>query len=721
MAVVIVGNRLPLALEVVDGAPRLIPSAGGLATGLAGLHASGDGWWVGWPGDAGALTDEARAAIERELRTRRAIPVWLGPEERCGHYDGFANSVLWPLFHDQPERIVARRADAEAWLRVNARFAETVSGCLGEDDVAWVHDYQLAAVPELLRERRPDATIGYFLHIPFPGAEALRALPGRGRVLHGMLGADLVGFHTAASARHFLEACAGVLTLPVRGDRVRVGEREVVVGVFPMGVDAQAWGELGAGADIRAGARRLRGSGAPLFVGIDRLDYTKGIPRRLLAVDALLERAPSLRGRARLLQVGVPTRATVSGYRELRGEVEQLAGRINGRWATAEWSPVQLLLRSLSPEQVAACYLAADVMLVTPVRDGMNLVAKEFCATRTDEDGVLVLSELAGAARELDEALHVNPYARDEVVDAMLRAVTMSREERVARMRRLRARVRHDDVHAWAGAFLEALAAAHRRGVSPQAELARSSPVALEELAHADRLVLLLDWDGTLTPLVADPVDARPDEEVRSLLRALASVAEVHLVSGRHRAQLGAWFGDLAIGLHAEHGLAWRTADAMGWCEAAVDTSWLPAIRERMRRVVEACPGTSLEDKPAGVALHWRAAPRWERHVRAAMRAWTLSPRAPWEILEGSCVMEVRPRGFGKACVPDRVGLAGARVLALGDDVTDAELFAALPQGSRRVQVGEGRPFAEERLADWRAARTLLQALLEQRRGLVSA
>lgn len=254
MAVVIVGNRLPLALEVIDGAPRLIPSAGGLATGLAGLHAAGDGWWVGWPGDAGGLTDEARDTVERELRARRAIPVWLGPEERCGHYDGFANSVLWPLFHDQPERIVARRSDAEAWLRVNARFAEAMSGCLGADDVAWIHDYQLAAVPELLRERRPDATIGYFLHIPFPGAEALRALPGRGAVLRGMLGADLVGFHTAASARHFLEACAGVLTLPVRGDRVRVGHREVVVGVFPMGVDAQAWGELGAGADIRSGA-----------------------------------------------------------------------------------------------------------------------------------------------------------------------------------------------------------------------------------------------------------------------------------------------------------------------------------------------------------------------------------------------------------------------------------------------------------------------------------
>src|SRR5437773_804386 len=403
---IIVSNRLPLSLTREGGEVRLEQSAGGLATGLAGPHERLGGLWVGWPGSTEALSKDERARIARQLSDHRAVPVWLDPDEVKRFYEGFSNGVLWPLFHYLINQVPLHVRDWGAYERANRRFAEVVAAHHRPGDLVWVHDYHLMLVPQLVRELVPGARIGFFLHIPFPGSEVFRTLPNRERLLEGMLGADLVGFHTAAYMRHFASSLLRILGIAVDVDRAQLEERTVRLGVFPMGIDAARFARVAADPEVAREVSALRGSGdCAVLLAIDRLDYTKGIPRRLLAFDRLLRRHPSLREHVRLIQVAVPSRTHIEVYRKFRRRVDALVGRLNSAFATSRWAPVHYIYRSLSERELVALYRAADVMLVTPVRDGMNLVAKEFVAARTDEDGVLVLSEFAGAAAELAEAL----------------------------------------------------------------------------------------------------------------------------------------------------------------------------------------------------------------------------------------------------------------------------------------------------------------------------
>ncbi|MEW6269728.1 MAG: bifunctional alpha,alpha-trehalose-phosphate synthase (UDP-forming)/trehalose-phosphatase, partial [Thermodesulfobacteriota bacterium] len=429
----IVSNRLPLTLRMEGELTRVERSAGGLATGLAGPHARAEGLWIGWPGDVPELTEGQREQLASDLADQRFVPVWLDADDVRRFYVGFSNGVLWPLFHYLLDQLPLHPGDFEAYERVNERFADEVAQRYRPGDVVWVHDYQLMLVPQLLRRRIPDARIGFFLHIPFPASEIFRTLPHRERILEGLLGADLVGFHTASYMRAFASSLLLVLGLAANVDRVRSGQREVRLGVFPMGVDAASFGALASRPEVAAEVAKLRGSdGCSLLVGIDRLDYTKGIPRRLLAFEQLLRDHPTLVERVRLVQVAVPSREQVGAYQEFRGQVEALIGRINGAFGTPRWVPIHYIYRGLGEMEVVALYRAADVLVVTPLRDGMNLVAKEFIASRTDEEGVLVLSELAGAASELAEAIIVNPYDVERTADALRRALTMPGTERRA-------------------------------------------------------------------------------------------------------------------------------------------------------------------------------------------------------------------------------------------------------------------------------------------------
>src|SRR5207248_2247762 len=367
---IIVSNRLPLSVIREGGEVRLEQSTGGLATGLAGPHEQLRGLWVGWPGSTEALSEDERARITRQLTEQRAVPVWLEPDDVRRFYEGFSNGVLWPLFHYLVDQMPLHVRDWGAYERVNRRFAEVVAAHHRPGDLVWVQDYHLMLVPQFVRELVPGARIGSFLHIPFPASEVFRTLPNRERLLDG---------------------------IAVDVDRVRVGERTGRLGVLPMGIDAARFARLAADPEVASEVSALRGSGdCAVLLAIDRLDYTKGIPRRLLAFDSLIRGHPSLRERVRLIQVAVPSRTDVGAYRKFRHHVDELVGRLNGAFATPHWVPVHYIYRGLSEREVVALYRATDVMLVTPLRDGMNLVAKEFVATRTDEDGVLVLSELAG-------------------------------------------------------------------------------------------------------------------------------------------------------------------------------------------------------------------------------------------------------------------------------------------------------------------------------------
>jgi trehalose 6-phosphate synthase/phosphatase len=712
----IVSNRLPVAVRAVDGAVTVERSSGGLATGMSGPHEQMGGFWIGWPGQLDVLLPEDRDSVERQLAEQRLVPVSLTPDEVARYYENYSNAVLWPLFHYFAARLPFEVCDFDVYERVNERFAEAVVEQYQADDLIWVHDYHLMLVPQMVRDRIPDARIGFFLHIPFPSSEVFRLLPQRERLVEGLLGADLVGFHTAAYLRHFASSVLRLTSAPIDVDRIRWRHGEVRLGVFPMGIDGRRFSNRAQSPEVLELVQSHRLEGAQLLVGVDRLDYTKGIPRRLLAFDKMLRRHPELCGKVRLVQVAVPSREHVDAYREFRDEVDALVGRIHGEFATASWSPIHYLYRGQCENEIVALYRAADAVLVTALRDGMNLVAKEFVASRPDGDGVLVLSEFAGAASELSEAVRVNPYDIDQTAEAFHRALTMPEEERRTRMAVLRERVMGHDVHGWSRSFVAQLGRACATGSSTRPSQPAAIQAAIIRARKASHLVLLLDYDGTLVSFAPTPDLASPDGEILSLVRQLVARpgCAVHIVSGRKRETLERWFGALPVALHAEHGFWWRLPGG-SWTSVEVhDHRWREPAKTILRDFADRTPGALVEEKTAGYAWHYRAADPEHGAAQARELSCHLSAllsNSPVEILQGDKVVEIRPHGVDKGhaarqaltlCPADTV------VLAMGDDRTDEDLFAALPEGSISVHVGPSESRAELRVADVTSARAML-------------
>ncbi|WP_438034732.1 bifunctional alpha,alpha-trehalose-phosphate synthase (UDP-forming)/trehalose-phosphatase [Sorangium sp. So ce204] len=723
----IVSNRLPVTVHADQGDVSVVPSAGGLVTALRGPHERHGGLWLGWPGDLARLTEEQRRDVEDRLEQLGAVPVHLTSAEVSRYYDGFSNSVLWPLFHYLVEKLhLDARHDWESYREVNERFAEAIVARYRPGDRVWIHDYQLTLVPAMLRRRIPDARIGFFLHIPFPAAEVFRILPWREQVLRGMLGADVVGFHTTAYRYHFVYSAARVLGLDPDLETLAYEGRRVRLGAYPVSIDVDEFVRLARGEEVRAEARRIRESaqGRKIVLGVDRLDYTKGIPRRMLAIERFLEREPELRSKVRFIQLAVPTRENVDAYAEFRRVVNELVGRINGSYGTLDDVPIHFLHRSMPMAGVVALYLAADVMMVTPLRDGMNLVCKEYVASRIDGTGALVLSEFAGAAAELIEALLVNPHDIDAVASTIQRALVMSPSEQRVRMQALRRRVVTHDAHRWSHRFLNDLERAG--GVPPAVGAARRPEGApqgstIASARSAPSLIVMLDYDGTLVPLEAMPELAQPDEALVTELRELAARprTQVHVVSGRPREDLERWLGELPISLHAEHGFFSRAAPGEPWValrEAALD--WKPRVRDVLQGFVDRTAGSFIEEKMVSIAWHYRAADpelasQTAREVPLelgeALREHDL------ELIPGRKVLEVRLRGVNKGVIVPRVLATmgpDAVVIALGDDRTDEDLFAALPPTALTIHVGGGESSAAFQLPDPASARRLLRALI---------
>lgn len=457
--VLIVSNRLPVTMRKRASGLSVERSVGGLATGLRTPHERSGGYWIGWPGDLSELDNADMFEARRQLHELRAVPVTIQQEDATVFYEEISNGILWPLFHDRLDRLPMKLEGWEAYERVNETFADVVAGLWQPGDLIWVHDYQLMRVPKLLRERLPEARIGFFLHIPFPNPEMFLVLPVRKWLVEGLLGADLIGFHTRRYRGHFTGVLRRVMGYEMDAtERVQHGGRPVRLGIFPMGVDARDINERASERGVNNKVLEHRAQPGKLLLGIDRLDYSKGLPRRIAAFERLLDDHPELRGHVRYLQLAVPSREGVEAYRKFRREFEGLVARINGKFATPSWTPIHYMHRAVDDENLFSLYRAADVMLVTPLRDGMNLVSKEFCAARNDEGGVLVLSEFAGAVDELSEALIVNPYDLSGVANAIYQALTMDPSERRRRMHALRERVFQNDVHAWAQRFMDALA-----------------------------------------------------------------------------------------------------------------------------------------------------------------------------------------------------------------------------------------------------------------------
>ena len=727
MALIVASTRLPVTVRHGPEGLTLTESVGGVATGMRSVMHGSSGAWIGWPGPTDTLDPADRDAADQALAERGCVPVHLTRAEARGFFQGYANGVIWPLFHYLLQQVPLQPRHWDTYDAVNRCFAEAIAARWTPGDDVWIHDYQLLRVPFHLRQLRPEARIGFFLHIPFPSFEVFRVLAARRALLLGMLGADLIGFHTPAYAEHFTRAVTRLLDIPALEDgHFDHDGRTPTVGVFPMGVDVarfEATGREGVFTSVRASLGAAR-SATKLLVGIDRLDYTKGIPRRLLAFNRLLTTHPELREKVTLVQVAVPSRTEVRAYRRFRRHVDGLVGRINGTYGTPGWTPIHYLYRSFTQAELIELYRHADVMIVTPVRDGMNLVAKEFVASRTDADGVLILSEFAGAAAELAEALVVNPYDIEGTAAAYHAALVMEPRERRARMRALRTRVKAAPVERWAGSFLEALRAvpATPSVASPAPSPAAEGEAAQDRLRRAPALLLLLDYDGTLVRLRETPEAAAPDAELLELLRGLAARpgTEVHLVSGRPRAFLEVWFGLLPLGLHAEHGAWSRLAGAGVWKRhEAVRPVPYDELLALLKRYSALTPGALIERKASGLAWHFRLVEPAMAERRAEALTAEVRRRFPPEsvdVLRGDEVVEFRPSGIHKGLIATRL-LSGRRdpvlAAAFGDDATDEDLFAALGTRGLSIHVGPKPSGAPLRLQDVQACRAFLGGLLE--------
>ncbi|WP_214401848.1 alpha,alpha-trehalose-phosphate synthase (UDP-forming) [Pseudonocardia lacus] len=453
---VVVANRMPVDLEKLpDGSQRWKRSPGGLVTALEPMLRSRDGAWVGWVGLPDAEVDPL---VEDGLQLH---PVPLSAEDVENYYEGFSNGTLWPLYHDVVAPPAFHRHWWQAYVRVNKRFAEATAEVAGKGATVWVQDYQLQLVPKLLRELRPDLRIGFFLHIPFPPTELFQQLPWRREIVEGLLGADLVGFHTAGGVRNFRQLAARFTDATASGTKeLQYGKRTVRVGAFPISIDSAQLDEMARRPEVQERAKQIRadlGDPERVILGVDRLDYTKGIDVRLRAFEELLAEGMINNTDTVFIQLATPSRERVEHYQKMRNDIEQSVGRINGTYASVGHPVLHYLHQSLPREELVAFYVAADVMLVTPLRDGMNLVAKEYIACRSGGGGVLVLSEFAGAAIELKDSLLVNPHDTDGVKNRVYEALTMSKAESDKRMRSLRKQVLNNDVDRWARSFLDAL------------------------------------------------------------------------------------------------------------------------------------------------------------------------------------------------------------------------------------------------------------------------
>jgi trehalose 6-phosphate synthase/phosphatase len=581
----------------------------------------------------------------------------------------------------------------------------------------------------MIRERVADARIGFFLHIPFPSSEVFRILPERELLLRGLLGADALSFQTHGHLHNFRRSLLQVLGLESQMDSVQVDGRTVRLSALPIGIQSQEWEDL-LSTDRKVARRKAelndRHHGRKLIISVDRLDYTKGIPERLRTFRRLLRSSPSLRGKVTLVQIAVPSRERVPAYADLRSEVSELVGEVNGDFGTPEWQPVVYLRRPVNKQELAALYSAADIAWVGPLRDGMNLVAKEYVACQHDGDGVLLLSEFAGAAHELGEALRINPYDEVGTAEALARALEMDRDERVERMAALHERVHRNDAVTWAARFLDGLrdATAPARQTMYKRRPAPDLDALGEAFEEAEKRLLLLDYDGTLAEIKPRPQDAAPTARLMTLLRQLVALPDttVAIVSGRSRRDIEGWFGGIAdLGLAVEHGALIREPGSEQWemLRGGMDLSWQDHVGPVLEQFSAGAPGSLVERKDYALAWHYRL-------VDAEFGVWlanelvstleNLLAGTELAVIHGNKVVEVRYAWANKGEVAAHLVAPFKRksfILAIGDDRTDEDLFGSMPKRAWTVRVGSGSTAARFRLQDPPAVRRLLRSLTQ--------
>lgn len=728
---IIASNRLPVKINESDGNFVVESSAGGLATGLKSYHKSGNSLWIGWPG-VDEKEPEKKKEITSLLAKEHCAPLFLDEELIENYYDGFSNATLWPLFHYFTDYAEFKEGYWEAYKLVNEKFAASILANARDGDTIWVHDYQLLLVPQLIKEKRPDIKIGFFLHIPFPSYEVFRVLPWREEIIAGILGADLIGFHTYDYARHFISSVKRLMGYDVDFNTIFMEGRHVYVDVFPMGIDYKKFKDKALEVQSKPIQERskehqdidrflLDDPDRKLILSIDRLDYTKGIPERIKAFKYFLKQHPEFREKVSLVMLTVPSRVDVEQYQNLKREIEELVGGINGEFGTLNWNPIIYFYRSLPFNNLIELFSSADIALLTPLRDGMNLVAKEFIATKTNHKGVLILSEMAGATKELGEALLVNPNNIKAVSDAIYTALTMSPADQKQSMESMQERIARYDVHKWATDFITSL----KKIITKQAihQARKVSPPLIKKLVgeynEAERRVLFLDYDGTLQRFFNHPLDAKPDEALLQLLERAKGDEKTDLViiSGRDKDTLSEWFSDLGFSLIAEHGV-WLKEKGCDWVERTQSRNdWKDNIKPILESYVDRTPGSLIEEKSHSLVWHYRKSDFELGALRALELTTDISNiimNQELEILEGNKVIEIKVAGInkGKAALEYIQDTDYDFILSMGDDWTDEYLFKALPESSVSIKVGTDRSEAKYYVNNHNEVRSFLDKLL---------
>ncbi len=720
---IIISNRLPVRVE---GNPEeglsYIPSEGGLATGLGSVYKGGGNMWIGWPGIY--MTDpDLKDETKQKLLSENMQPVFLSKKEIEDFYEGFCNSTLWPNFHYFNQYAIYKRNLWESYVAVNEKFRDAVLDIAEDGDRIWVHDYQLFLLPQLIRDKLPNASIGFFLHIPFPSHEVFRLIPWRKQLLFGVLGADLIGFHTYDDMRHFLSAVNRLVSLGNHQGQINMANRIVQVDPFPMGIDYDKYAKAAADPETISNEVEYRTSlgQQKLILSIDRLDYSKGIPQRLVIFDLFLKKYPQYQGKVSLILLVVPSRDKVAQYMALKEEVDLLVGRINGTYGSMNWTPIHYFYRSLDLPKLSALYRMADVAMVTPMRDGMNLVCKEFVASKLDKKGVLILSEMAGASKELSDAILINPNDKHQVADAIKTALEMSLKDQRRALESMQKTIKRYNVHHWVDLFLTRLdQVTHQQDEFRTKLIDESTRQKLfKDFQSSKSQIIFLDYDGTLVEFQNSPEKAKPDKELIDLLKSLSEKkgTKVVIISGRERHSLENWLGSLNVDIIAEHGIWLRQKGSKWETIDDLNSDWKEEIKPILEMYVSKTPGSLIEEKDFSLVWHFRKVETGlgelrSREIFSHLRF--LSEDMNLHVLEGDKVVEIKNAQVDK-------GRAAAKwlkdqkydyILAVGDDRTDEDTFEAMPKGAYTVKVGGNRSSASYSIKDPASVRELLKGLL---------
>ena len=706
---IIVSNMLPVHIRWMDGKYTIEKAEETTISGLQDFYSSYEPQWIGLTGiENHEFNAKDIRILESKLKPYRCIPLFPRLHDKDLHLHGFSRNTLWPLFHYFTDHVTYSEITWKAYRKINRLYAEKILETIQKDDILWIHDYHLLLVPQMIREQRPGISIGLFNHVPFPSFEIFRMLPWRHEIIEGMLGADLIGFQTYDYVRHFMSSVRRLTGVDSVFNRISIGERTLKVDVFPKGINydrfrnraLEVHGEHPRPSVIQREMKLFKESGHldKLILSIDKLDYTKGIPQRIRAFERFLQTYPEYNERISLIVQAIPSGETSESFFKLKSKVDELVGRVNGNYGTIRWTPIRYLNQTFTMDERIDLYSLSDIALIIPIRDGMNLVSKEFVASRHDGTGVLILSELAGASKELHEALLVNPNDLDAIANAIKEAVEMPEEEQIRRNKVMMMRLQRYNLVRWANEFIKSL-----EGVKEIQEFTLTKKINITRMhkiiecyKETRHRILFLDYDGTLAWFKKNPEDAKPDEQLYEILQRLSSdpTNTIVIISGRDKETLGEWFdGEWKVHFVAEHGVWFREPGNDWHMMEQINNDWRSSVEPLLEYYVDQTPRSFIEYKNFSLVWHYRNADpdlgmqrAWE--LKDELR--TLTSNLNLEIMDGDKVLEIKYSGINKGrAASHKLGDNSYDfILAVGDDWTDEFTFEAMPKEAFTIKVG---------------------------------